>query len=88
VLAFMARRRSAAALTLRAPGPTPLELDQLLQLAARVPDHGKLGPWRFIILEGEAKAAYAARLEEVAARRADADKCVAKLGKLKTPRWA
>jgi nitroreductase len=85
VLAFLARRRSAAALTLRAPGPTPLQLDQLLQLAARVPDHGKLGPWRFIILEGEAKAAYAARLEKVAAQRPDADKCVVKLGKLKTP---
>ena len=85
VLAFLARRRSAAALTLRAPGPTPLELDDLLQLAARVPDHGKIGPWRFIVLEGKAKAAYAARLEDVAAHRPDGDKCVAKLAKLKTP---
>ena len=85
VLSFLARRRSAAALTLRAPGPTPLELDELLRLAARVPDHGKLGPWRFIILEGEAKSAYAERLEQVAANRPDGAKCVAKLGKLKTP---
>lgn len=88
VLAFLARRRSASALTLRAPGPTPLEIDDLLQLAARVPDHGKLGPWRFIILEGEAKAAYAERLEAVAAKRPDGAKCVAKLGKLKTPPMA
>jgi len=85
VLAFLARRRSTAALTLRAPGPTPLELDELLQLAVRVPDHGKLGPWRFVILDGEAKAAYAARLEEIAASRPDGAKCVVKLGKLKTP---
>lgn len=85
VLAFLARRRSAAALTLRAPGPTPLQLDELLRLAARVPDHGKLGPWRFVVLEGEAKAAYAGRLEQIAAHRPDGAKCVAKLGKLKTP---
>jgi nitroreductase len=85
VLAFLARRRSAAALTLRGPGPTPRELDDLLKLAARVPDHGKIGPWRFIILEGKAKDAYAARLEKVAAQRPDGAKCVAKLGKLKTP---
>ena len=85
VLAFLARRRSAAALTLHAPGPTPLQLEDLLQLAARVPDHGKLGPWRFIVLEGKGKDAYAARLEEVAAQRPDGEKCVAKLAKLKTP---
>ncbi|HYG25572.1 MAG TPA: nitroreductase [Caulobacteraceae bacterium] len=85
VLAFLARRRSASAMTLRAPAPSPAELDDLLRLAARVPDHGKLGPWRFVILEGEGKAAYAARLDEIAAGRPDAVKCAAKLGKLKTP---
>ncbi|MGE5566890.1 MAG: nitroreductase [Parcubacteria group bacterium] len=85
VLAFLARRRSAAALTLHAPGPTPLELDELLRLAARVPDHGKLGPWRFVILEGDGKAAYADRLERIAAHRPDGAKCVTKLAKLKTP---
>jgi len=85
VLAFLARRRSAAALTLHAPGPTPLELEQLIALAARVPDHGKIGPWRFVVLEGEAKAAYAQRLERIAAHRPDGDKCLTKLGKLKTP---
>ena len=85
VLAFLARRRSAAALTLHAPGPTPRQLDELLRLAARVPDHGKLGPWRFIVLEGEAKAAYAQRLEQVAGKRPDGAKCLTKLAKLKTP---
>lgn len=85
VLAFLARRRSASALSLRAPGPTPEELGQLLALAARVPDHGKLAPWRFIILDGEAKAAFAARLETLAAGHPDAAKLTAKLGKLKAP---
>jgi nitroreductase len=85
VLDFLARRRSASALTLTAPGPTETELADLLRIAARVPDHGKLAPWRFVILEGEGKAAFAARLEALAAGRPDAVKLVAKLGKLKAP---
>ncbi len=85
VLAFLARRRSASALALRAPGPTPDELSDLLTIAARVPDHGKLAPWRFVILEGAGKDAYAARLEALAAARPDAAKLMAKLGKLRTP---
>lgn len=85
VLAFLARRRSASALSLRAPAPSAAELDDLLTIAARVPDHGKLAPWRFVILEGEGKAAYAARLDAIAAGRPDAVKLTAKLAKLKTP---
>lgn len=85
VLGFLARRRSASALSLAAPGPTPDELSDLLTIAARVPDHGKLAPWRFVILEGAGKAAYAARLEALAAARPDAPKLLAKLGKLRTP---
>jgi nitroreductase len=52
VLAFLARRRSASAMALTAPGPSEAELADLLRLAVRVPDHGKLAPWRFIILRG------------------------------------
>jgi nitroreductase len=88
VLAFLARRRSASAMTLHAPAPTPGELEDLLRLAARVPDHGKLGPWRFIILEGQAKATYAAKLDHIAKSRPDAVKCAAKLAKMKTPPMA
>jgi nitroreductase len=84
VLQFLARRRSAAALTLAAPGPSPEQLAQLIRLAARVSDHGKLAPWRFVILEGEHKTAFAAGLERLAEARADAT-AAAKLGKLKTP---
>lgn len=85
VLAFLARRRSASALSLQAPGPSAEELTDLLTLAARVPDHGKLAPWRFIVLRGEDKAAFAAKLEALAASHADAPKLIAKLGKLKAP---
>jgi nitroreductase len=85
VLAFLARRRSASALSLSAPGPTAEELADLLRIAARVPDHGKLAPWRFVILEGAGKEAFAARLEALATSRPDSAKLIAKLGKLKTP---
>ncbi|MFA7262174.1 MAG: nitroreductase [Caulobacter sp.] len=85
VLSFLARRRSASALSLQAPGPTAAELDSLLTLAARVPDHGKLAPWRFIVLRGEAKSALADRLEAIAGPRPDGPKLIAKLGKLKAP---
>jgi nitroreductase len=85
VLAFLARRRSASAASLRAPGPTREELRDLLRLAARVPDHGKLSPWRFVVLEGQAKAAFIARLETVAADRPDREKAIAALFKIRIP---
>ncbi|MBU6297468.1 MAG: nitroreductase [Alphaproteobacteria bacterium] len=40
------------------PGPGPDELRQILRAAARVPDHGKLFPWRFIVFEGDARARF------------------------------
>jgi nitroreductase len=84
VLQFLARRRSASALTLGAPAPSPAELDTLLRLATRVPDHGKLTPWRFIVVEGPEKSRLVERLAELAETRGDAG-LVGKLGKLKVP---
>jgi nitroreductase len=84
VLDFLALRRSASAVTLMEPAPDADELDGLLRLAARVPDHGKLAPWRFMLLRGEDKAAFAGRLEALAVSRGDS-KAVAKLAKLKIP---
>lgn len=85
VLDFLARRRSASALALRAPAPTDAELKDILTLAARSPDHGKLSPWRFIVFQGEAKAAFVADLEAIAAAREDGPKALAKLGKIRVP---
>jgi nitroreductase len=85
VLNFLARRRSASAATLRAPGPDAAQLHDLLRLAARVPDHGKLSPWRFIVLEGEAKAAFVARLEAIAAAGAEPEKATGALFKIRIP---
>jgi len=84
-LAFLGRRRSASALTLTAPAPSEAELARLLALAARAPDHGKLSPWRFVILRGEAKAVFVRGLEAIAERRPDAPKAVAKLAKIRIP---
>ncbi|MBA7467992.1 putative NAD(P)H nitroreductase YdjA [subsurface metagenome] len=38
------------------PGPSPADLETILTIGARVPDHGKLAPWRFIVFEGDARA--------------------------------
>lgn len=84
VLDFLARRRSASAVTLREPGPGPAEIAQLLRLATRVPDHGKLAPWRFIVLEGGTKARFAERLRALALGRGD-EPAAGKLVKLTTP---
>jgi len=84
-LELLARRRSASALGLGPPGPTPAQLKTLLALASRAPDHGKLAPWRFVVLQGPAKAAFVAGLEKIAGERDDAVKAMAKLGKIKAP---
>ena len=70
---------------LREPGPNEDQLRNLLTLAARSPDHGKLAPWRFVILSGEAKSEFVAALEVIAQSRPDAPKALAKLGKIRVP---
>jgi nitroreductase len=84
-LEFLAQRRSCAPQTLAAPAPEGKELDDLLRLAARVPDHGKLFPWRFILLRGAAKAELANRYEQLARHRPDPEKAAGVLFKLRTP---
>lgn len=53
-LNFLRARRSYPPALMVAPGPSDAELTDLLTMAARVPDHGKLEPWRFIVLRGAA----------------------------------
>ena len=69
----------------RRPDRRRANSQRLLGVAARAPDHGKLNPWRFVVLQGEAKAAFVAGLERVAAARPDAVKATAKLGKIRVP---
>ena len=54
-LDLLQRRRSVAPHLLTEPGPAPDEVETLLTIAARVPDHGRLVPWRFIVSSGEAR---------------------------------
>jgi nitroreductase len=84
VLRFLALRRSTPALTLVEPGPDDDQLADLLQLAVRVPDHGKLSPWRFVILQGAGKTAFIEGLENLARERPDAS-LAGKLAKLRVP---
>lgn len=50
---YLAVRRSIPAFQMSEPGPSTDELEQILTLAVRVPDHGKIAPWRFIVYRGE-----------------------------------
>jgi len=51
-------RRSVKAMDLQEPGPSPESLSTILGSALRVPDHGKLGPWRLVVFEHEDRAAF------------------------------
>ena len=54
-LARLQQRRSVAPHLLGEPGPAAAEVETLLTVASRVPDHGRLVPWRFLILQGDAR---------------------------------
>lgn len=58
MLDFLLARRSAKPALLMEPGPKPDEIDTILTIASRVPDHKKLAPWRFVVFEGEARARF------------------------------
>jgi nitroreductase len=62
VLHLLLDRRSTADLV--EPGPDAAEVDVLLQAAATAPDHGRLRPWRFVVVEGEARERFADALED------------------------
>jgi len=65
---YLMTRRSVGQAFLREPGPTPTELDQIIAIGTRVPDHGKLAPWRLVVIEGEARARAGEELARIAAR--------------------
>ena len=56
-LELLTTRRSFKAGELGGPAPSAAEVEKLLTIASRVPDHGKLTPWRFIVFEGDARHA-------------------------------
>lgn len=68
-LSLLLSRRSGKPRDMIAPGPDADQLGRILQAASRVPDHGKLAPWRFVIVDSDQRAALSDRL--VAAYRAE-----------------
>jgi len=55
---FLETRRSNLAKLMSAPGPSQDQIDKILEIAARVPDHRKLAPWRFVIFQDQARAKF------------------------------
>jgi nitroreductase len=53
---FLMSRRSVLARFMAEPGPDSETLDRILEAGLRVPDHGKLAPWRYIVFTGDARA--------------------------------
>ncbi|MGJ7041897.1 nitroreductase [Shinella sp. BE166] len=67
---YLSTRRSIPAFQMGEPGPSQGEVEAMLTLASRVPDHGKLAPWRFIVYRGEERR----RISEALAKIAIGDK--------------
>lgn len=69
VLDFLLSRRSHPAVSLGEPGPDGETLQKILTAAARVPDHGKLAPWRFVLYQGDARGRIGTHLAALAEAR-------------------
>jgi nitroreductase len=68
---YLKTRRTIPASMLGEPGPDPATLSEMLTIAARVPDHGKLAPWRFVVFDKPARENAVAGLLDIAARHPD-----------------
>lgn len=66
---YLLTRRSVGIAFLKEPGPTPEQLADILTIGTRVPDHGKLAPWRLVLIEGEDRLLAGEKLAEIARRR-------------------
>lgn len=64
VLRFLDARRSPSAKLMQDGGPDAVQIDEIIHRAARVPDHRKLGPWRFIVIEGKARETFGATIAD------------------------
>jgi nitroreductase len=62
--ALLATRRSGKPRDMAAPGPDDAQMRRILEVAIRTPDHGKLAPWRFVIVRGDQRTAFAAMLRD------------------------
>jgi nitroreductase len=65
---YFKTRRSVGIAFLAEPGPSPAELDEILIIGTRVPDHGKYAPWRLVLISGDARVEAGEKLAEIARR--------------------
>lgn len=72
--AVLTQRRSPMPDSLVGPGPNREATAQLIEIALRVPDHGRLSPWRLVLIAGEAKQRWVEKLLQLADQRDDAPK--------------
>lgn len=82
LLTRLAVRRSAPAQGLTAPGPDAGQIADILRLGARSPDHGKLTPWRFVVMGPQSRVEIAERLAAMAVAKSLPAKATAVLAKL------
>ncbi|MEM7568764.1 MAG: nitroreductase [Pseudomonadota bacterium] len=61
-LNLLKTRRSGKSKTMSAPGPNAEEVEALISIGLRVPDHGKIAPWRFVVIEGDDQSRFSAAL--------------------------
>lgn len=62
---YLKTRRSVTAPFLTTPGPTVAELDQIMEIGIRVPDHGKIAPWRLVVYQGDMREVVGEKLAEI-----------------------
>jgi nitroreductase len=80
---YLKTRRTIPASMLGEPGPDPATLSEMLTMAARVPDHGKLAPWRFILFDKAARTSAIAGLIKIAERHPDEKERQVRMAKAK-----
>jgi nitroreductase len=69
IIDFLRTRRSVKPREMSGPGPSPAEIETILTIGARVPDHGKLVPWRFILFEGDGRVRAGDAIARIYARK-------------------
>ena len=85
LIAYLQTRRSAPAQALTAPGPSDADLEAILGIGLRTPDHGKLFPWRLVVLTPGTRTALGHSLSPLADDQPDPNKARAVLAKLTAP---
>ena len=74
---FLMNRRSVKTRDMAGPGPDRATIDKILRAASRVPDHGKLAPWRFIVLEGDDRERLGALIADALIRENETSETIA-----------